>query len=56
MVTELKSRGVQDIFIGLKGFPDTIEAVYSKTAVQLCLVHMVRHSLSKLQTVQGCGC
>jgi putative transposase len=50
VVTELKNRGVQDIFIacvdGLKGFPDAIEAVYPKTAVQLCLVHMVRHSLN----------
>ena len=40
----------QDIFIacvdGLKGFPDAIEAVFPKTAVQLCLVHMVRHSLN----------
>ena len=29
-----------------KGFPETIKAVYAKTAVQLCLVHMVRHSLN----------
>ena len=33
VVTELKTRGVQDIFIacvdGLKGFPEAIEAVYS---------------------------
>jgi putative transposase len=50
VVTELKNRGVQDIFIacvdGLKGFPDAIEAVYPKSAVQLCIVHMVRHSLN----------
>lgn len=50
VVTELKSRGVQDIFIacvdGLKGFPEAIEAVYPKTAVQLCLVHLVRYSLN----------
>ena len=50
VVTELKNRGVSDIFIacvdGLKGFPEAIEAVYPKTAVQLCLVHMVRHSLN----------
>jgi len=50
VVTELKNRGVQDIFIacvdGLKGFPDAIEAVYPKTAVQLCIVHMVRNSLN----------
>lgn len=50
VVTELKNRGVQDVFIacvdGLKGFPEAIEAVYPKTAVQLCIVHMVRHSLN----------
>ena len=50
VVTELKNRGVQDIFIacvdGLKGFPEAIEAVYPKAAVQLCIVHMVRHSLN----------
>jgi putative transposase len=50
VVTELKNRGVQDIFIacvdGLKGLPEAIEAVYPKTAVQLCIVHMVRNSLN----------
>ena len=50
VVTELKTRGVQDIFIacvdGLKGFPEAIEAVYPKATVQLCIVHMVRNSLN----------
>lgn len=50
VVTELKNRGVADIFIacvdGLKGFPEAIETVYPKTAVQLCIVHMVRYSLN----------
>src|SRR6185503_15894351 len=50
VVTELKSRGVADIFIacvdGLKGFPEAIEAIFPNTQVQLCLVHMMRHSLS----------
>ncbi|MHB1735464.1 MAG: IS256 family transposase [Acidithiobacillus sp.] len=50
VVTELKNRGVQDIFIacvdGLKGFPEAIETVFPKTAVQLCIVHMVRYSLN----------
>jgi len=49
VVTELKNRGVKDIFIacvdGLKGFPEAIEAVFPQTQVQLCIVHMVRHSL-----------
>ena len=50
VVTELKNRGVRDIFIacvdGLKGFPEAIEAVFPKTEVQLCIVHLVRHSLN----------
>jgi putative transposase len=50
VVTELKNRGVKDIFIacvdGLKGFPEAIEAVFPDTQVQLCIVHMVRHSLN----------
>jgi putative transposase len=50
VLTELKNRGVRDIFIGcvdgLKGFPQSMEAVFPATQVQLCLVHMVRHSLS----------
>jgi len=50
VLTELKNRGVRDIFIGcvdgLKGFPEAMETVFPATQVQLCLVHMVRHSLS----------
>ena len=50
MLTELQNRGVKDIFIacvdGLKGFPEAIEAVYPKTEVQLCIVHLVRASLN----------
>src|SRR5829696_5568524 len=50
IVTELKNRGVEDIFIacvdGLKGFPEAIEAVFPQAQVQLCIVHLVRHSLN----------
>jgi putative transposase len=50
VITELKNRGVQDIFIacvdGLKGFPEAIATVFPKTAVQLCIVHLVRNSLN----------
>lgn len=49
VMTELKNRGVRDIFIacvdGLKGFPEAIEATFSQAEVQLCIVHMVRGSL-----------
>src|SRR5215472_8305702 len=48
VLTELQNRVVQDIFIacvdGLKGFPEAIEAVYPRTEVQLCIVHLVRAS------------
>lgn len=50
VVTELKNRGIRDIFVacvdGLKGFPEAIETVFPDTQVQLCIVHMVRHSLN----------
>ena len=49
ILNELKNRGVRDMLIccvdGLTGFPDAIEAVFPQTRVQLCIVHMVRHSL-----------
>jgi putative transposase len=50
VVTELKNRGVEDIFIacvdGLKGLPQAIETVFPKAQVQLCIVHLVRNCLN----------
>ena len=50
VLTELQNRGVKDIFIacvdGLTGFPEAVEAVFPQTQVQLCIVHLVRNSLS----------
>src|SRR5579864_5032699 len=50
VLTELKNRGVADVFIacidGLKGFPEAIETVFPETAVQLCIVHQIRGSLN----------
>ena len=49
VLTDLKTRGVRDILIacvdGLTGFPEAIEAVFPKTTVQTCLVHLIRASL-----------
>lgn len=49
VATELRNRGVSDIFIccvdGLNGFADALEAVFPKTRVQRCVVHMIRNSL-----------
>ena len=49
VMTELKNRGVEDIFIacidGLKGFPETINTVFPKTEIQLCVIHQIRNTL-----------
>lgn len=50
VLTELQSRGVEDILIalidGLTGFPDAITAVYPQTQIHTCVVHLVRRSLA----------
>lgn len=49
VLNDLHARGVKDILIasvdGLTGFPEAINAVFPKTDIQLCIVHMVRNSL-----------
>lgn len=49
VMTEIKSRGVNDILIaivdGLKGFPEAINAVFAETQIQTCIVHLIRNSL-----------
>ncbi len=49
VITELKNRGIKDIFIacvdGLKGFPEAIESVFPHTQIQLCIVHLIRNSV-----------
>lgn len=48
VLTDLKRRGVQDIFIAsidnLNGFAEAIESVFPKTQIQLCIVHQIRNS------------
>ena len=50
VMNELKNRGVDDFLFavidGLKGFPDAITAVFPRTTVQTCIVHLIRNSLS----------
>ena len=50
VMNELKDRGVADILIavvdGLKGFPEAIAAVFPRTQVQACIVHLIRTSLA----------
>jgi putative transposase len=49
ILNELRQRGARDILLccgdGLEGFPEAIEAIYSQTVVQTCIVHLIRHSL-----------
>ncbi len=49
VLNDLKTRGVKDILIacvdGLSGFPEAIEAIFPKTTVQTCVVHLIRASL-----------
>lgn len=48
-LTELKNRGVQDVFLvcsdGLKGIGEAIEMVWPRATHQTCVVHLVRASL-----------
>jgi putative transposase len=48
ILTELKNRGVTDIFYlvcdGLKGMPDSVNAVFKDTIVQTCVVHLIRNT------------
>lgn len=48
ILTELKNRGVEDIFFlvcdGLKGMPDSVGAVFKNTTVQTCVIHLIRNS------------
>ncbi|MCB9344165.1 MAG: IS256 family transposase [Lewinellaceae bacterium] len=48
VLTDLKNRGVEDIFIAcidnLNGFAEAIESTFPQTEVQLCIVHQIRNS------------
>ncbi len=48
VLTEIKNRGVLDVLMlvcdGLTGLPDAVNAVWPKTLVQACIVHLMRNS------------
>lgn len=48
VLTDLKNRGVKDIFIAaidsLTGFKDAIRAIYPNTEIQRCIIHQIRNS------------
>jgi putative transposase len=49
VITDLQTRGVQDIFIacmdGLSGFKEALLAVFPQTQIQRCVIHQIRNSL-----------
>jgi len=48
VLSEIKNRGTRDVLMvvcdGLKGLPDAVSAVWEKTVVQTCIVHLLRNS------------
>src|SRR3954452_15899746 len=48
VLTEIKNRGVEDVCIlvcdGLKGLPDSVSAVWPRTVVQTCVIHLLRYT------------
>ena len=46
VLTELRNRGVRDVFFvvcdGLKGLPDSVNAVFPLATVQTCIIHLIR--------------
>jgi putative transposase len=48
VLSELKNRGVADVFFvvcdGLKGLPDSVEAVFPEAVVQTCIIHLIRNT------------
>ena len=48
VLTNIKNRGVTDVFFlvcdGLKGLPDSVTAVFPRTTVQTCIIHLIRNT------------
>jgi transposase-like protein len=48
VLTDLKNRGVSDVFFvvcdGLKGLPDSVNAIWPQAVVQSCIIHLIRGS------------
>jgi putative transposase len=49
VLTDMKARGVEDIFItatdNLKGFTDAVKSVFKQSITQICIVHQIRNSM-----------
>ena len=48
VLTDLKNRGISDVFFvvcdGLKGLPDSVNAIWPQAVVQSCIIHLIRGS------------
>jgi transposase-like protein len=60
VLTELRNHGVAVFFLvcdGLKGLPDSVNAVWFATIVQTCLIHLIRNSfrfvLGRAEPISG---
>ena len=49
VLTDIKNRGVKDVLFivcdGLKGLPDSVNAVFPQAIVQACVIHLIRATL-----------
>ncbi len=58
VLSEIKNRRTRDVLMvvcdGLKGLPDAVSAVWEKTIVQTCIVHLLRNSF-KYASKTGLG-
>jgi hypothetical protein len=49
VLTDLRNRGMKDVFFivcdGLKGLPDSVNAVFPQAIVQACVIHLIRATL-----------
>ena len=48
VLTDMRNRGARDVFFlvceGLKGLPEVVGNVWPLTAVQTCIIHLIRNS------------
>ena len=48
VLTDLRNRGTHDVFFvvcdGLRGLPDSVNAVWPQAIVQTCLIHLIRNT------------
>ena len=59
VLNDLKSRGVKDILINcvdnLKGFSESIAAVYPQKCAPMFIVHQIRNSMKHVSYIKGCS-